>query len=86
MNLEATESVEDLFGNTEEIPSNHSNCVDIMRQFIQYYFCYIGWNEAILLYNFVEDVFEVEKTALLESFKLFCEANQLPEMNVSRIC
>lgn len=82
MDLSAMESVENLFGNTEERPSN-SNCVDIMRHFLQYYFCYIGWNETILLYNFAEDVFEVKKTALLESFKRYCEANQLPEMNVS---
>lgn len=81
MDLDEAENVDDLFGNPKDIPTG--DCIDVMKHFLLYYFCDVGWNETILLYNFAEDVFEVEKEELLESFHRFCKACKLPEMNVS---
>ncbi|KAL5288852.1 MOV10.2 family protein [Megaselia abdita] len=86
MDLNKSKNVKALFDDSNNFPSNDWSCVDVMRQFILYYFCYIGWNETVILqYNLVDDVFEVEKTQLLESFGNFCTANKMCEMNLMYI-
>lgn len=78
------ETIEPLFSNVaDELAPHQSDCVDIMRQFLLYYFCYIGWNESILLYNASDNCFEVDKFDILRSFKLYCRKNELPQMDVS---